>query len=49
MAKNTDIGTAVVSEMSSSDQVIKFLLENKIQRGVVDEIIERGFDSLEAL
>ena len=49
MAQNTDIGTAVVSEMSSSDQVIKFLLENKIQRGVVDEIIERGFDSLEAL
>ena len=29
MAQNTDIGTAVVSEMSSSDQVIKFLLENK--------------------
>ena len=48
MAQNVG-GTAVVSEMSSSDQVIKFLLDNKIQRSVVDEILERGFDSLEAL
>ena len=44
-----NVGTAVVSEMSSSDQVIKFLLDNKIQHSVVDEILERGFDSLEAL
>lgn len=41
--------TATVSEMAPPDMVIKFLLENKIQRGVIDEVIERGYDSLEAL
>lgn len=40
---------ATVTDMSSADHVIKFLMENKIQCGVIDEIIERGFDSLEAL
>ena len=43
MAQNTDIVIVVVSEMSSSDQVIKLLLENKIQCSVVDEILERRF------
>ena len=37
------------SEMTPSDMVIKFLLDNNIQRGVVEEILERGFDSLQAL
>ena len=37
MAQN--VGTAVESKMSSSDQVIKFLLDNKIQRSVVDMIL----------
>lgn len=41
--------TGTVSDMTPSDLVIKFLLENKIQRGVVDDMLERGFDSLEAL
>ena len=41
--------TATVSEMAPSDMVIKFLLDNKIQPGVIDEVIERGYDSLEAL
>ena len=43
MAQNNEVGTVVLSGMSSSNQVIKFLLENKIQHSVVDEILERGF------
>lgn len=45
----TEVATPTVSDMSPTDHVIKFLLENRIQRGVIDEILERGFDSLEAL
>ena len=41
-------GSAQISDMAPTDLVIKFLLDNKIQRGVIDEVIERGFDSLEA-
>ena len=39
-------GTGLVVEMSPSDQVIKFCLENNLQRGVIDELLDRGFDSL---
>lgn len=53
MATNTseiaEGANPTVSDMSPTDHVIKFLLENQIQRGVIDEILERGFDSLQAL
>ena len=42
-------GTGLVVDMSPSDQVIKFCLENNLQRGVIDELLDRGFDSLQAL
>ncbi|MEW8544995.1 MAG: hypothetical protein AB2693_15835, partial [Candidatus Thiodiazotropha sp.] len=42
-------GTATVSALSPGDEVIKFCLDNKIQRPVIDELLERGFDSLQAL
>ena len=42
-------GTGLVADMSPSDQVIKFCLENNLQRGVIDELLDRGFDSLQAL
>ena len=35
--------------MSPSDQMIKYCLENNLQRGVVEELLHRGVDSLQAL
>ena len=51
---NQDIGDAaetsvILSDMTPADLVVKFLLDNKIQRAVIDEVLERGLDSLEAL
>ena len=41
--------SAILSDMTPVDLVIKFLLDNKIQCAVIDEVLERGFDNLEAL
>ena len=38
-----------VSNMGEADKVIKFCLDNKIDKAVIDEIINRGYTSLEAL
>ena len=43
------VAEAHIIDMAPSDMVIKFLSDNKIQRGVVDEVINLGFDSLESL
>ena len=49
MLENREIGTAKVTEMSAADQMIKFCLDNNIQRAVIDELVDSGFDSLPAL
>ena len=41
--------TGIVSDMTPSDLVIKFLLENKIQHRVVDDMLKRWFNISEAL
>lgn len=38
-----------IAEMSDEDVVIQFLLDNKVQKPAIDEVIKRGFTSLEAL
>ena len=48
-AENIQTGTFTVGAMSPGDEVIKFCLDNRIQRPVIDELLERGFDSLQAL
>ena len=49
MAESEPTGTGSVSDMSPADQMIKFCLDNNIQRGVIDELLDRGFDSIQAL
>ena len=41
--------TVVVSELSDTDVVIKYCLENKISKDAIDELLKRGYTSLEAL
>lgn len=47
--ENYVVGTATVSEPSDTDIVIQFLLANKVSRQSVDEVIKRGYTSLQAL
>lgn len=42
-------GQARVGDLSDEDMVIKYCLENKISKTAVDELLKRGFTSLEAL
>lgn len=42
-------GTVTVTAMTPADELLKFCLENKHQRSVIDELLERGYDSLQAL
>ena len=51
MAENIDQTeeTVVLSDLSDSDVVIKYCLENKISKDAIDELLKRGFTSLEAL
>ena len=48
MAENV-CNTAAVSDMSHQDILIKYWLDNKINKTVLDELLKRGFDSLDAL
>ena len=41
--------TGTVSDMTDSDLLIKYCLDNKINKTAIDELLKRGFDSLEAL
>ena len=41
-------GTGTVSDMGDADQVIKFCLDNKIDKSVIDEILNQGYTSMEA-
>ena len=41
--------TITVADLSASDQMIKFCLDNNIQKTVIDELLDRGFDSIPAL
>ena len=48
MAENV-CNTAAVSDMSDQDILIKYCLDNKINKTALDELMKRGFDSLDAL
>ena len=48
MAENR-CNTAAVSDMSDQDILIKYCLDNKINKTTLDELMQRGFDSLDAL
>lgn len=45
--ENTDVGT--VSDLSDMDILIQYCLQNKVNKTAVDELLKRGFDSLDAL
>ena len=49
MAESEPTGMGSVSDMSPADQMKKFCLDNNIQRGVIDELLDRGCDSIQAL
>ena len=46
-SENTDVGT--VSDLSDTDILIQYCLQNKVNKTAVDELLKRGFDSLDAL
>ena len=46
--ENLDVSTAALMDMSESDKVIKYCLENHIDKTVIDEILTRGYTSLAA-
>ena len=48
MAENV-CNTAAVSDMSDEEILIKYCLDNKINKTALDELLKRGFDSLDAL
>ena len=39
---------ATVSDLSDMDMVINYFLQNKIAKRVIDELLKKGFTSLEA-
>ena len=41
--------TVTINDLSVSHKMIKFCLDNNIQKPVIDELLDRGFDSLPAL
>ena len=45
--KNTDIGT--VSDLSDTDNLIQYCLQNKVKKTVIDKLLKRGFHSLDTL
>lgn len=47
--QENESGHMVISDLSDEDIVIKFCLENKISKPAIDELLKRGFTSLEAL
>ena len=47
--ENYVMGIATVSGPKATDIVIQFLLENKVRRQAVDEVIKRGYTNLQAL
>ncbi|MEW8147758.1 MAG: hypothetical protein AB2788_18585 [Candidatus Thiodiazotropha endolucinida] len=44
-----ETGQASVSDLSDEDLVINYCLQNKIAKGAIDELLKRGYTSLEAL
>ena len=46
-SENNDVGT--VSDLSDTDILIQYCLQNKVNKTAVDELLKRGFDSLDAL
>lgn len=42
-------GIATITDLSDADRVAKYCLENKIDKQAIDELLARGFTSLEAL
>ena len=43
------VPTATVTDMSESDKVIKYCLQNHIDKEVIDEVLARGYTSMAAL
>ena len=48
MASESGDNTATLSDMSDMDILIQYCLENKVNKTAVDELLKRGFDSLDA-
>lgn len=44
-----DAGQASLSDLSDKDVVINYCLQNKVEKGAIDELLKRGYTSLEAL
>ena len=44
-----NMATVTVSDLSDEDVLIQYCLQNKINKTAIDELLKRGFDSLEAL
>lgn len=44
-----EVETGHVSDLTPKDELIQFCLENNVQKGVINELLEKGFDSLNTL
>ena len=42
-------GQASVSDLTDENSIINYCLQNKIVKGAIDELLKRGYTSLEAL
>ena len=49
MPRSDTDDTAIVSDLSDQDLLIQYCLQNKVNKTAIDELLKRGFDSLEAL
>ena len=49
MSNESAENTVTLSDMSAMDILIQYCLENKVNKTAVDELLKRGFDSLDAL
>ena len=46
---NDDSNMGTISDLSDQDILIKFCLDNKVNKTAIDELLKRGYDSLAAL
>ena len=38
--------TGFISELTPKDQLIKFCMDNNVLKGVINKLLEKGFDSI---
>lgn len=43
--KDTD-RTGYISDLTPKDELIQFYMNNNVQKGVINELLEKGFDSV---